>query len=44
MKTIICKTETEWVEKAAEGIRRQIENGRPDSVLALACGKTMHPI
>ena len=44
MKTIICKTETEWVEKAAESIRRQIENGRPDSVLALACGKTMQPI
>ena len=44
MKTIICKTETEWVEKAAGIIRRKIENGRPDCVLALACGKTMQPI
>ena len=44
MKTIICKTETEWVEKAAGIIRRKIENGRPDCVLALACGKTMRPI
>ncbi len=44
MKTIICKTETEWVEKAAGIIRRKIENGRPDCVLALACGKTMQSV
>lgn len=44
MKTIICKTETEWVEKAAEILRRQIENARPDCVLALACGETMQPV
>ncbi len=44
MKTIICKTETEWVEKAAGILREQIENGRPDGVLALACGETMRPV
>ena len=44
MKTIICKTETEWVEKTAEILRKQIENGGPDCVLALACGETMQPV
>ena len=44
MKTILCKNETEWIETAAERIRKQVQNGRQDFVLALACGRTMEPV
>ena len=43
MKTILCKNEREWVENAVNMIRTQL-SGRPESVLALACGETMKPL
>ena len=40
MKTEICKNRAEWVEKAAETVQKQLCE-KPDSILALACGRTM---
>ena len=44
MKTILCKNDSEWIETAAERIRAQIMEKKPDSTLALACGETMRPV
>ncbi len=44
MKTILCKNDSEWIETAAERIRAQIMEKKPDSTLALACGETMKPV
>ena len=45
MKTIICENgENQLFEAGADLIRERVMNGRPDSVLALACGETMKPL
>ena len=44
MKTILCKTDSEWIDAAARIVCKQLTEGRREAVLALTCGETMRPL